>query len=207
MIIGWSVVPFAELLAQLAGWPAGTRPAVVGVNGHSSSGKTSLAAPAGGRAARRRVLHTDDLAWHQGVFTWDALLLDDVLPVVRSGAPLDYRPPQWSPADGPTRSCCGRSLSGWWWRGSGPARPPSATSSTLVIWVETEEPTRFGRDVVRVEQNGEMSVADFRSWMAEENAYVVAERPWEHADLVVYGGLTVEHDPDTEVVLGVVTPP
>ena len=41
------------------------------------------------------MLHTDDLAWHQGVFAWDVLLLEDVLPVVRSGVPLEYRPPQW----------------------------------------------------------------------------------------------------------------
>ena len=95
MISGWSVVPFAELLAELARLVGGTRPAVVGVNGHSSSGKTSLARRLGAGLDNADVLHTDDLAWHQGVFAWDTLLVEEVLPVVRSGAPLDYRPPQW----------------------------------------------------------------------------------------------------------------
>ena len=201
------MVSFAELLVELDRLVGGTRPAVVGVNGHSSSGKTSLARRLGAGLPDADVLHTDDLAWHQGVFAWDALLTDEVLPVVRSGAPLDYRPPEWI-ARGRTDSIQLRPMPQWLVvEGVGASQASVRAELDAVIWVETEEMTRLGRDVVRVEQNGEMSIADFRSWMAEENAYVVAERPWEHADLVVYGGLTVEHDPDTEVVLGVVTPP
>jgi len=207
VISGWSVVPFAELLAELDRLVGGTRPAVLGVNGHSSSGKTSLARRLGAALPGADVLHTDDLAWHQGVFAWDALLVEKVLPVVRSGAPLDYRPPQWV-ARGRTDSIRLRPSLQWLVvEGVGASQASVRGELDAVLWVETEEMTRLGRDVVRVEENREMSVADFHSWMAEENAYVVAERPWEHADLVVYGGLTVEHDRDTEVVLGVVVPP
>ena len=38
--------------------------------------------------------------------------------------------------------------------------------------------------------------------MAEENAYITRERPWEHADLLVYGGESIPYDRETEVVLG-----
>ena len=38
--------------------------------------------------------------------------------------------------------------------------------------------------------------------MAEENAYTTRERPWEHADLLVYGGESIPYDPESEVVLG-----
>ncbi len=71
----------------------------------------------------------------------------------------------------------------------------------LVVWVETEEPTRFARDLVRLAA-GEMSAGSFERWMAEENAYTTRERPWEHADLLVYGGESIPYDGETEVVLG-----
>ena len=41
------------------------------------------------------MLHTDDLAWYHGVFSWDELLINDVMPVLRSRRPLHYRPPAW----------------------------------------------------------------------------------------------------------------
>jgi hypothetical protein len=80
------------------------RPAVVPVNGHSSSGKTTLAGQLTTRLPAAAVLHTDDLAWHQGVLAWDVLLCNDVLPVVRTGAALDYRPPACRPGPVPARS-------------------------------------------------------------------------------------------------------
>ena len=45
-----------------------------------------------------------------------------------------------------------------------------------------------------------MSPEDYASWMAEENAYVTATRPWEQATFVVNGGQLLDHG-DDEVVL------
>ena len=64
----------------------------------------------------------------------------------------------------------------------------------MIIWVETDEPTRLARDVVRIEA-GEASAAGYVRWMAEENAYTTHERPWEHADLLVSGGDSIAHEP------------
>ena len=64
----------------------------------------------------------------------------------------------------------------------------------VVIWVETDQPTRLARDQVRVAA-GEVSPADYASWMTEENAYTTRERPWEHADLLVYGGDSISPRP------------
>jgi hypothetical protein len=36
--------------------------------------------------------------------------------------------------------------------------------------------------------------------MAEENAYLAAERPWQHADLIVDGIGSLDHDQQTEIV-------
>jgi hypothetical protein len=198
--LGWRVAPLAELLDRLAA-VSPDRPAVVAVNGHSSSGKTTLAGRLATELPDAAVLHTDDLAWHHGVFSWDELFCDDVLPVVRAGEPLDYRPPQWR-ARGRTDSITlPGGLAFLVVEGVGASQASIRDHYDLVIWVETEEPTRSARDVVRLAA-GEMSAAGFESWMAEENAYTTRERPWEHADLLTYGGESIPYDRSSEVVLG-----
>jgi uridine kinase len=201
VISGWAVLPLTDFVAQVVDRCGSARPAVVALNGHSSSGKTTLSARLSAALPGSDVLHTDDLAWHHGVFAWDTLLLADVLPVVRSGEPLDYRPPQWIARQRSGSVRLPGDLQYLVVEGVGASQRSVRDAFDAVIWVETEEVTRLARDVVRVEENGEMSVADFHSWMAEENAYVVAERPWESADWVVYGGTAISHDPETDVVV------
>ena len=60
------------------------------------------------------------------------------------------------------------------------------TCSMRCIWVETDEPTRLGprRGPDRGRRD---AVGDYAAWMAEENAYVTASRPWEQATFVVNG--------------------
>ena len=148
---------------------------------------------------RAAVLHTD-LAWHQGIFTWDRLLRDDVLPVVHAGEALDYRPPAWHARSRTGSISVPGSLEFLVVEGVGASQEAIRTHYDVVIWVETDEPTRLARDLPRL-ADGEMSPADYASWMAEENAYVTRERPWEHADLLVYGGDSIPHDPDTQAVI------
>jgi hypothetical protein len=70
----------------------------------------------------------------------------------------------------------------------------------VAIWVETDEPTRLARDAARVAA-GEIDFEGYMSWMADENAYVITQQPWQHADLLVYGGDSVGHDRETEAVV------
>jgi len=53
---------------------------------------------------------------------------------------------------------------------------------------------------VRVEA-GEISPADYASWMAEEDAHFAADQPWKRADLVVDGLLDLD-EPGTRALLG-----
>lgn len=201
MISAWRVRPLAELTALLGSPVDGRRPRVIAVDGHSSSGKTSLAGRLVAALPGADLLHTDDLAWYQGVFGWDRLLLDDVLPVVRAGRALDYRPPAWV-ARGRTDSIRLRgALEFLVVEGVGASQPTLRDAADVVLWVETEEMTRLARDVQRVLVDAEMSAASYTGWMAEENAYVTHTRPYEHAQFVLYGGLTVPHDREREVVV------
>jgi hypothetical protein len=146
------------------------------------------------------VLHTDDLAWHQGVLSWDVLLLDHVLPVVRSAVPLHYRPLAWQTRGRPDEISLPGGLQHLVIEGVGASQASVRDELDLVIWVETDEPTRLARDAVRVAA-GEIDYADYLSWMAEENAYVVSQRPWQRAHLLICGGDSIAHNPMTEVVV------
>jgi len=61
----------------------------------------------------------------------------------------------------------------------------------VIIWVETPQSIRESRDAARVAA-GEISATSYANWMAEENAYTAAERPWEHADLIVDGNASLD---------------
>ena len=198
----WSVVGIGELGEQVRRAAGAARPAVVAVNGHSSSGKSTLAPRLAAVLPDAAVLHTDDLAWNHGVFSWDALLRDDVLPEVRAGRPVSYRPPGWvaHQRDGSVELPGG--LQFLVLEGVGASQPSVADLLDVVLWVETDEPTRLARDLVRVLENGEMPPEDYTSWMAEENAYVTAARPWEHATFVVNGGDVLDRTDDQVVVAG-----
>jgi hypothetical protein len=200
VILEWNVASLGDLADRMVGLAGSREPAVIGIDGHSSSGKTTLATRLAGRLPDSAVLHTDDLAWHHGVLSWDRLLIDDVLPVVRAGAALYYRPPAWKARARPGAIQLPASLQWLIVEGVGASQPSLRTELDIAIWVETEEPTRLARDAPRLAA-GEISAASYRGWMAEENAYVTTHQPWEHAQLILNGGETISHDRDAQVVV------
>jgi hypothetical protein len=199
VIFNWQPLPLHALADRIQHLAGAVRPAVIGLNGHSSSGKTTLGRELAATLARCAVLHTDDLAWHHGVFSWDRLLIDDVLPVVRSGHALSYRPPAWLVLDREGAIELPGDLQYLILEGVGATQGSVRAELAVAIWVETDEPTRLARDAERVAA-GEISAASYAGWMAEENAYVTDQRPWEGADLVINGGDT-HRDSDSQVVI------
>jgi hypothetical protein len=200
VIFSWKVTRLVDLASKIAELAGSRQPAVIGIDGHSSSGKTTLASRLASVLPGSGVLHTDDLAWHEGVFTWDRLLIDDVLPVVRTGAALDYRPPAWQARSRPGAVRLAAHRRWVLIEGVGASQPSLRDELDVEVWVETDEPTRLARDAARVAA-GEISAGSYERWIAEENTYVVTHRPWEHADLVIKGGQTGGFDPITEVVI------
>ena len=55
--------------------------------------------------------------------------------------------------------------------GVGSSRASLTGQLDLSIWVETAEPVRVARDDVRLAR-GDVTPADYDSWMAEENAHI-----------------------------------
>jgi hypothetical protein len=44
-------------------------------------------------------------------------------------------------------------------------------------------------------------VRHYRDWMAEENPFLAAQRPWERAGLIICGTPHISFDPATEIVI------
>jgi ABC-type cobalamin/Fe3+-siderophores transport system ATPase subunit len=64
-----SLVEFAPLVLDAIG-PVVDRPRIVGVDGRTASGKTTLARRLAGMVASSAVVHTDDIAWwHSAAIT------------------------------------------------------------------------------------------------------------------------------------------
>ena len=148
------------------------------------------------------MLHTDDLAWYHGVLSWDQLLINAVLPVLRSG-----RRPLYSSTGldrSRTRGCDRHRRRSRFViiEGVGASQASLRSQLDVIIWVETPQSLREARDTVRIAA-GEISAASFAGWMAEANAYMATEQPWRHADLIVDGGGTLDHDHENEVIFRV----
>jgi hypothetical protein len=197
MDFDWRVTPFPAVRDFARSLP---HRAVLAVDGRSASGKTTFAARLAAAIDGARVVHTDDIAWHHGVFTWDGLLRDGVLTPFRAGAAVSYRPPQYDIRGRAGAVEVPASCSLLIVEGVGSGRRDLAAEYDAVIWVESDQELTAARDDVRIAA-GEVSPAVHRAWMAEEIPFQDAQRTWERADLVVAGYPAVPYDPAAEVLV------
>lgn len=183
----WSVVSLDDFTARVTDAARhGSPPRVVAVDGHSSSGKTTLAAGLVGTLPAAAVLHTDDLAWHHSAFGWGDLLVAHVVAPLRAGQAVSYRPPGWVSRGRAGAVELPAQLEWLVVEGVGCSRLGLADHLDATVWVETNAALRRRRDAARV-QAGEMTPEDYASWMLEETAFLAADRPWERATFVVCG--------------------
>ncbi|HYP43909.1 MAG TPA: hypothetical protein VEQ66_01765 [Propionibacteriaceae bacterium] len=198
-VLNWDVFA-GRLAAGAAAGSAGPGPRLIAVDGHSASGKTTLAERLAGCLPMAAVLHSDDLAWHHSVFDWRPLLVDGVLAPLRAGRPVNYRPPAWEERGRPGAIELPAGLELLILEGVGASRSDLSDLIAASVWVETDEPERVRRDDERIAA-GEVTREIYDSWMAVENPFISADRPWSRADAVVAGNSAVPHDPLAEVVV------
>jgi hypothetical protein len=179
----------------------GGRPAVLAVDGRSSSGKTTLAARLQGIVAGSAVVHTDDIAWWHSRFGWADLLIDGILIPARAGRPVSYRPPRWDERERPgvieVPANCPLLIV----EGVGGARRETAHLTDSAIWVQADERETERRSLARVGQpGGPPTVQHLRDWMAEEMPFLASQRPWEHVGLIACGTPQIPFAPATQLV-------
>lgn len=179
--------------------PAG-RPVVLGIGGRSSSGKTTLAGRLATEMSPAVVVHTDDIAWRQAVLDWDQLLIGGVLEPARRGRLVAYRPPKWDEHGrvGAVRVPAGTGV--LIVEGVGATRRTLAPMLDATIWVQADETALERRNESRIAA-GETTAGDHRAWMAEEDPFLLTDRGWARATIIVAGTPELPHDPETEVIV------
>ena len=92
----WQSVAARHLIERLMGQASPGNIVIIGIDGSSRSGKTSLAAALAAARDRVAVIHTDDIAWHHSFFNWTQLLITGLLePLRRAGPPVSFTPQPW----------------------------------------------------------------------------------------------------------------
>jgi hypothetical protein len=188
----WTVRTHTELVADvLARAAVSGRPAIVAVDGRSGAGKTTLAEALALVAGDGHVLHTDDFAWNEPLFTWGFLLRAALVELRDTGA-LDHTPPAWRARgrDGSIVVPAGLRLV--FAEGVGSGQREVADLLDAVVWIQSDdaiaEERGMARDIAYGENGNEAeSSAFWFNWIAAERPFLADDRPWERADIVVAG--------------------
>ncbi|WP_236006849.1 uridine kinase family protein [Nakamurella leprariae] len=184
----WRVIPVTELVESLyaAAGPVTGRPRIVAVDGRGGAGKTRIVDRLQVVAPSSAVVHTDDIAWHHSFFDWDELLAEHVLRPVRRGEAVDHRPRAWIDRDRPGSIAVPAGLDTVFVEGTGIVRRSLAPLLDASVWIQVDRRVAARRLLARDGDDPahRQMVAD---WEAVERPFLLAERPWAHATVVVAG--------------------
>ncbi|WP_220272940.1 hypothetical protein [Arthrobacter sp. RT-1] len=173
------------------------RPWIVAVDGRSGAGKTSLVDRLLAQVPASAVVHTDDVAWHLSFFDWADELRTGVLEPLHRGEEVHYRPPGWVARERPGAIALPAGRSVVWVEGSGSSRQALTDLIDASIWVQCDNLEARRRLRAR---DGQEEEELHREWEEQEIPFLLQDRPWERATVIVAGRPLMEHDPNTQVV-------
>jgi energy-coupling factor transporter ATP-binding protein EcfA2 len=199
-----SLAGFVHRLEDMIPAPVG-RPRIVAIDGRSGSGKTTLAKRMADLISTAAVVETDDISWYFSRFDWADRLRDGVLIPLRRGEGVHYRLPD-SPHHGEMGHLSVPADASWVLvEGVGSSRRALTELLDGSIWVQSDAIEADRRGILR--NGGDARAARrWSEWMAEEQPFIEADRPWERATVIVAGTTDVPHDPIDQLVLAPACP-
>jgi uridine kinase len=161
--------------------PKGVKTRIVAVDGAGGAGKSSLAHWLA-QELGAQVIHTDDFASWENPVDWWPDLLELALKPLAAGRPARYTPATWG---GEERDALHIESGGTVvLEGVTASRKAFRPYLAYAIWIETPRDVRLQRGL---ERDGADARRQWEAWMEAEDRYVEAERPAEHADIVLRG--------------------
>jgi len=163
--------------------PPGVTTRIVAIDGAGGAGKSSLAKWLAS-SLRASIIHTDDFASWENPVNWWPELIELALKPLAAGQPARYQPTKWADETKDPIVI----------RPGGTVVLEGVTASRLAfrpylaysIWIEADRRLRLQRGIDR---DGAEARAQWERWMDEEERYILAERPAEHADIVLRSDL------------------
>lgn len=196
----WQVEDLSAVAARLvpSDSPAERR-WIIAVDGRSGSGKTSVATRLAQQIADTTVLHTDDLSWHDSLFDWHSLLIEEIFEPFTRGEAVSCRPPAWGERGREGSIEVPASARVLVIEGVGAGRRELCDWADHLIWVQSNADQAQHRGIER--DGGDANAEAFwHAWMAAEIPFLLEQRPWCRAGLLVCGTPEIPHDPDTQLV-------
>ncbi|MER5481270.1 hypothetical protein ABT026_30470 [Streptomyces sp. NPDC002734] len=154
---------------------------LIGVDGHAGSGKSTFADRLARALGGAPVLHLDDIATHEELFSWTGRLATQVLEPLREGRVARYAPYDWTArrfgAPRPLPPAPAVLL-----EGVGAGRRELRPHLARLIWMDlpAEESWRRGR-----RRDGEEQREFWDDWEAAERAHFARDPSRPHAHLLV----------------------
>lgn len=185
-VLDWVETPPDELLARLRETRQmnTNRPIIIGIDGRSGSGKSTVAARLAAATGDSAIVHTDDIAWHHSFFGWHHLLADGILgPLRQCGTPVSFRPPGWVARGRPGSIDIPETADAVLVEGVGATHRDVAGWFDATIWVSTDPVVAYRRCVER----GIDPPGFIEEWMTRENPFLAEDRPWDRATAIVSG--------------------
>jgi hypothetical protein len=180
----WTLVAPAEFIDTLVARTEANAPVVVGVNGRSRSGKTTLAEVLAKSGEAIEVIHTDDIAWHHSFFDWSDVLIDGLLePLRRYGPPQSFIPKPWTERGRPGSLSIPAGTRVVVVEGVGATRRELMPWLDAAVWVNTDEAVAMERTVA-LDRDPPGLVRD---WMAAERTHLSQDQPWRRSTATVSG--------------------
>jgi len=180
----WTTVTIAELLALIVPPQPQAGITIIGIDGRSRSGKSTLAEQIAGETPDVAIVHTDDIAWHHSFFGWTDVLISGILqPLRQCGAPVSFTPRPWVERGRPGCVTVPGGTHIVLVEGVGAARRELTDWLDASVWVQTDPEVAMQR-TIDLDRDPPGFVED---WMREENAHLDADMPWTRATAIASG--------------------
>lgn len=154
---------------------------LIGVDGHAGSGKSTFAGRLAQALDGAPVLHLDDIASHDQLFSWTGRLLSQVIEPFRSGESAQYTPYDWhAHRFGPPRTLPAAPVV--LVEGVGAGRRALRPHLGCLLWMEVPPEESWARGRAR---DGEEQRAFWDGWVPAEVRHFAEDPSRPHAALLV----------------------